>query len=99
MTDYSSAFYDYLHLSKPIVFYPYDYEKFINKARKLHFSLYELPGPHFFKLNEMLKEVKKLTSEDFNSSEKRKAFYRKFCSWDLEEPSRSILNRLADHIK
>lgn len=38
ITDYSGCYYDYLLLNRPIIFYPYDIEKYLIKEREMYFS-------------------------------------------------------------
>jgi len=38
ITDYSSIFFDFLYLDKPIVFFPYDIEKYIREDRNLKYD-------------------------------------------------------------
>lgn len=45
VTDYSSVFYDYCILNKPIIFYMYDLEHYRDTLRGLYMTLEELPGP------------------------------------------------------
>lgn len=47
ITDYSSVFFDYLNLGKPIIFYAYDLEDYKNKLRGFYINYNEenLPGP------------------------------------------------------
>lgn len=45
ITDYSSVFFDYSNLRKPILFYMYDLEQYANELRGFYISLDELPGP------------------------------------------------------
>jgi CDP-glycerol glycerophosphotransferase len=45
ISDYSSIFFDYLLLDKPIVFFPYDYEKYCSRDRSFLFDYEEYtPG-------------------------------------------------------
>lgn len=38
ITDYSSIFFDYALLCKPIIFYPYDLEEYLTKSREMYFQ-------------------------------------------------------------
>jgi CDP-glycerol glycerophosphotransferase len=54
LTDYSSIFFDYLLLDRPIVFYPYDLASY-RKGRELLFDYDEMtPGPHAFDFDGLL---------------------------------------------
>jgi len=54
VTDYSSLFFDFLHLNRPIVFYPYDYEKYIQHDRKLKYDYnWVTPGPKCLNQDEL----------------------------------------------
>jgi CDP-glycerol glycerophosphotransferase len=45
LTDYSSVYFDFLLVDKPIIFYPYDFEDYISKNRELLFDFDEMtPG-------------------------------------------------------
>lgn len=56
ITDYSSVFFDYANLKRPILFYMYDFEEYKNKMRDFYLSIDELPGP-------IIKNEKELTGE------------------------------------
>ncbi len=46
ITDYSSIYFDYLFLNKPIIFFPYDFEKYITSDKELRFDYNSFtPGP------------------------------------------------------
>ena len=45
ITDYSSVFFDYANLKRPIIFYMYDYEDYKKNARDFYLDQNELPGP------------------------------------------------------
>lgn len=44
ITDYSSVFFDYANLKRPIIFYMYDLEYYEKKLRGFYLNLKELPG-------------------------------------------------------
>lgn len=55
VTDYSSIFFDFLLLSKPIIFFPYDINKYASKDRELYFDYNEfVPGPKASTFDELL---------------------------------------------
>lgn len=46
ITDYSSVYFDFLLLNKPIIFTPFDFEKYITKDRELYYNYNDVtPGP------------------------------------------------------
>lgn len=58
ITDYSSIYFDYLLLDKPIIFYPYDYEKYIKYDRDLIFDYNTMtPGPKCYTQEELQNEI------------------------------------------
>lgn len=54
ITDYSSIFFDFLLLNKPIIFFPYDYNKYTSKDRQLVCDYdYMTPGPKCYNQNDL----------------------------------------------
>lgn len=45
ITDYSSVFFDYANLRRPILFFMYDYEQYKHEMRDFYFDIHMLPGP------------------------------------------------------
>ena len=45
ITDYSSVFFDYANLKRPVLFYMYDLAAYRDELRGFYLSLEELPGP------------------------------------------------------
>lgn len=88
ITDYSSVFFDYANLSRPIIFYMYDFEEYKNKMRDFYLSVDDLPGPIVKDEVNLLKEIKNL-SEEFVYNEKYEEFntrfnpHRKACSLEV----------------
>lgn len=60
ITDYSSIFFDYLLSDNPIIFAPFDYEKYITKDRELYYDYDEVtPGPKCKNWDEVLEWIVK----------------------------------------
>lgn len=83
ITDYSSIYFDYLLLKKPIVLTPFDYEEYIKSERPLYFDYFSLEAPKANNWDELIsilegdlkdpsdEEVSKyLSHTDGNSSER-----------------------------
>lgn len=76
ITDYSSVFFDYANLKRPIIFYMYDLEEYRDELRGFYFGIEELPGNIIKTEDELINEIKK--SEKFTFDEKYKKFNDKF---------------------
>lgn len=57
ITDYSSVFFDYANLKRPIIFYMYDYEDYKANARDFYLDQNELPGPITKTQDELVKAI------------------------------------------
>ena len=60
ITDYSSVFFDYANLKRPIVFYMYDLEDYRDNIRGFYLELEELPGKIVKTENELIDEINRL---------------------------------------
>ncbi len=74
ITDYSSVFFDYAILKRPILFYMYDYKNYKTKLRDFYLDLKELPGPIIEKQEDLIKNIKQI-DKVFN---KYKKYYQTF---------------------
>lgn len=55
VTDYSSLYFDYLLLDRPVVFYPYDYENYATSERHLLFDYETMtPGPKVYDVDGLM---------------------------------------------
>jgi CDP-glycerol glycerophosphotransferase (TagB/SpsB family) len=73
ITDYSSIFFDYLLLDRPMVFFPYDLETYITEERGLIFDYEQLtPGPRCLTQEELEKQIRLIldAGEDHYKSER-----------------------------
>ena len=60
ITDYSSVFFDYANLKRPVLFYMYDLEQYANDIRGFYFSLDELPGPILKTEDELVDAIRRV---------------------------------------
>ena len=68
MTDYSSVFFDFANLKRPMIFYMYDLDDYKNNLRDFYLDLDELPGPitkNEEELEEAIKNIDEI-SKKFN---------------------------------
>lgn len=64
ITDYSSIYFDYLLLNKPIIFFPYDFELYTKNSRELYFEYNSVtPGPKVYTMEELEKAL--LNKDDY----------------------------------
>ena len=92
VTDYSSVFFDYANLKRPIIFYMYDYEDYKENARDFYLAESELPGP-VTKTQEELEKVIKMTS-DFTPDAKYTEFNNKFNYLDGKQKGLEVARRI-----
>ena len=76
ITDYSSVFFDYANLKRPIIFYMYDFEKYKDNLRGFYIDINELPGKITKTEEELLRAIKE--TENIKEDEKYKRFNKKY---------------------
>lgn len=72
ITDYSSVFFDFANLKKPMIFYMYDLYEYKNNLRDFYVDLNELPGPIVENMEDLIFEIK---NNNYKKYEKK---YEKF---------------------
>lgn len=81
ITDYSSVFFDYANLKRPILFYMYDLEKYRDEIRGFYIGLDELPGKIIEDEKLLCNEIRNCVN-NFEYSKKYELFNQKFNSLD-----------------
>ena len=66
MTDYSSIFFDFANLKKPMLFYMYDFAEYKDKLRDFYISLNELPGDIVYTQKELETYNRKNASKSYD---------------------------------
>jgi CDP-glycerol glycerophosphotransferase len=90
ITDYSSVFFDYANLRKPMLFYMYDLAAYRDDIRGFYIDLSELPGPIVETEDELVKAIpQQIVSTEWN--DRYDAFCKKFSPFDDGQASRRAL--------
>ena len=83
VTDYSSVFFDYANLKRPMLFYTYDIDKYRDVLRGFYIDMEkELPGPLVYSTKEVIDQIKHLDEMNQKYAQRYEVFYDKFCSID-----------------
>lgn len=93
ITDYSSVFFDYANLKRPIIYYMYDLEKYKDNMRGFYIDLKELPGNIVKTEEDLVKEIKYIT-DDFKYDDKYKYFNEKYNYLDDGEASKRVSEKI-----
>ncbi|WKA60501.1 CDP-glycerol glycerophosphotransferase family protein [Planococcus shenhongbingii] len=81
VTDYSSVFFDYAILNRPIVFFMYDLEEYRDQLRGFYFDIEtEAPGPIVQTEAELFREIDGIMESHTSKNSKITAFKQKFSS-------------------
>src|SRR5699024_10812527 len=71
ITDYSSVFFDYGILNRPILFYTYDLESYRDQLRGFYYNFeQEAPGPLIFTTKELIKQIKCTEKQEIEKNRK-----------------------------
>lgn len=93
ITDYSSVFFDYANLNRPVIFYVYDIDKYRDQLRGFYFDLeLSAPGP-LVKTTSTLIEAIKNTDHDQNKKINH-AFYDKYCDWEDGNAAKRVVDEV-----
>ncbi len=83
ITDYSSVFFDYAGLRRPMLFYTYDIDKYRDMLRGFYFDMEStVPGPLLYTSEEVVDAILHIDEVSAKFKEKYDAFYERFCAWE-----------------
>ena len=91
ITDYSSVFFDFANLKKPMLFYMYDLEEYRNNLRDFYIDFKELPGPIVEKEKDLIREIKKIDKYEEKYKTKYEKFNRKYNYLDDEKATERVV--------
>ena len=95
ITDYSSVFFDYANLKRPILFYTYDLDKYSSMLRGFYLDIHsEVPGPLLFTTDEVIEAIKNINQVNDEYHDRYNEFYERFCSIDDGNASKRIVEKI-----
>ena len=90
ITDYSSVFFDYSILNRPILFYMYDLNEYKDELRGFYLDIYkDLPGPIIENEDELLNNL--ITGKYKEFEERRKEFINRFNYLDDGKAAKRVI--------
>lgn len=92
ITDYSSVFFDYAILERPMIFYMYDLEEYQGRIRDFYIGLEELPGPVVTTEDDLLMEIR--NTAHFEVTREYKDFNNKYTYLDDGQASMRVVRRI-----
>lgn len=98
ITDYSSVFFDFANLKRPMLFYTYDLDKYRDILRGFYIDMEkELPGPLLFTTDEVIDSILNIDAVTAKYAERYDEFYERFCGWEdghgAEKCAKMILSK------
>ena len=95
ITDYSSVFFDYANLKRPILFFTYDLDKYRDVLRGFYMDIEtEVPGPLLFTNEEIIDAIQNIDEVSAKFQEKYDGFYERFCGLEDGHASENVVKRV-----
>lgn len=93
ITDYSSVFFDFANLRRPMLFFTYDLEKYRGVLRGFYMDVEEeLPGPMLFDTEQVIDAIHHIGDIQKEYAHKYNKFYDKYCAWEDGHASEKVVN-------
>lgn len=95
ITDYSSVFFDYANLRRPMLFYTYDLEKYRDVLRGFYIDMEEeLPGPLLSTTESVISALENIEEVEKKYKDKYKMFCDKFCDFENGTATKQIVEKV-----
>jgi CDP-glycerol glycerophosphotransferase len=95
ITDYSSVFFDYANLKRPVIFYVYDIEEYRDNLRGFYFDFEKTaPGPLVKTTEQVIECINETEKEDYVLPDSFELFYEKFCYLESGQSSKRVVERV-----
>ncbi|MDK2599910.1 CDP-glycerol glycerophosphotransferase family protein [Bacillus stercoris] len=91
ITDYSSVFFDFGSLKKPIIFFVPDIDIYRDKLRGFYYDFEsEAPGPLLMTTEEVIESIYEVESFDYSTNYNYQKFHSKFCYLESGESTKEL---------
>lgn len=98
ITDYSSAFFDFGHSKKPILFYVPDFEEY-SSFRGLYSEIKNnLPGPEIYTNEELIENIKNINKVNQEFKNKYNTFYNTYCNLGHGTASEDVIKTVFKEV-
>lgn len=92
ITDYSSVFFDFLYLDRPIICYPYDLDVYQNEDQGLLFDYSQLPAEKAFSMDDLKEKLLHLLlGEDYYKKERKNWLKKCFGDYTMEDTIKNTI--------
>lgn len=95
ITDYSSVFFDYANLKRPMIFYMYDFEKYKDDLRGFYIDINTLPGKITKTEEELIDAIEQ--AQNFEYNEKYKKFNETYNYLDDGKASQRVVEKIMEN--
>lgn len=96
ITDYSSLMFDFGHLRRPILFYAFDLEEYVNDIRGIYLNFEEMvPGPIVKDTDTLVEAIENIENLSKEYKDREINFYNKFCQFGRGgEATKKVVERI-----
>lgn len=95
ITDYSSVFFDFANLKRPILFFAYDFDEYADEIRGMYMDMEkELPGPILRTNDAVVDALQNMEAITETYKARYEEFYERFCSVDDGHASERVIEKV-----
>lgn len=95
ITDYSSVFFDFANLKRPVLYYTYDLERYRDVLHGFYLSMEDdLPGPMLLTNNDVVDAIKNIDKIEEQYKDRYEEFYNRFCCVDDGHASERVVKKI-----
>ena len=97
ITDYSSVYFDFLLLNRPIIFTPFDIDEYMDRDRELYYDYDQVtPGPRCMNWDEVINEIEMIIKGEDNYDDQRQKINIFFNKYKDSNSSKRIYEYIKD---